>query len=50
MASDRDTLAGHEPRDDDGVTYCGWHVGDGVVVDGCGEVWPCATVKAVSGE
>jgi hypothetical protein len=30
----------HEPFDDDGVTYCGW---DGH--HGCGEVWPCSTVR-----
>jgi hypothetical protein len=32
--------ATHSPFDDDGVTYCGW---DGH--EGCGEVWPCATVR-----
>jgi NTP pyrophosphatase (non-canonical NTP hydrolase) len=31
----------HEPITDDGVTYCGW---DGH--RGCGEVWPCSTVRA----
>lgn len=31
----------HTPFTDDGVTYCGW---DGI--DGCGEVWPCSTVRA----
>ena len=31
----------HTPFPDDGVTYCGW---DGI--DGCGEVWPCSTVRA----
>ena len=31
----------HKPFDDDGVTYCGW---DGH--EGCGEVWPCSTVRA----
>ena len=36
----------HEPFTDDGVTYCGWHVGNGVVIDGCGEVWPCSTVSS----
>lgn len=30
----------HKPFTDDGVTYCGW---DGH--EGCGEVWPCATVR-----
>lgn len=32
----------HKPFDDDGVTYCGW---DGH--DGCGEVWPCSTIRAI---
>lgn len=36
----------HEPFPDDGVTYCGWHVGNGVVIDGCGEVWPCSTASS----
>lgn len=31
----------HKPFTDDGVTYCGW---DGN--DGCGESWPCSTVRA----
>jgi hypothetical protein len=31
----------HKPYDDEGVTYCGW---DGH--DGCGQVWPCDTVRA----
>lgn len=31
----------HKPYTDDGVEYCGW---DGH--DGCGEVWPCSTVRA----
>jgi hypothetical protein len=30
----------HKPFSDDGVLYCGW---DGH--DGCGEVWPCSTVR-----
>lgn len=34
----------HKPMDDDGVTYCGW-AGDGGVYGGCGEVWPCSTVR-----
>lgn len=39
----------HKPFPDDGVTYCGWHVGNGVVHEGCGEVWPCSTVRARQG-
>jgi hypothetical protein len=41
-----DGVAGnvHEPFTDDGVTYCGWSTGSRVV-DGCGEVWPCTTVR-----
>jgi hypothetical protein len=31
----------HKPFDDDGLTYCGW---DGH--EGCGEAWPCSTVRA----
>ena len=31
----------HKPFTDDGVTYCGW---DGH--EGCGEVWPCSTIRA----
>ena len=31
----------HQPFTDDGVTYCGW---DGH--EGCGEVWPCSTIRA----
>ena len=34
----------HTPVTDDGVTYCGW---DGI--DGCGEIWPCSTVRADNG-
>lgn len=34
----------HTPVNDDGVTYCGW---DGI--DGCGELWPCSTVRATGG-
>ncbi len=30
----------HEPFTDDGVTYCGWDRHQG-----CGEVWPCSTVR-----
>lgn len=33
--------AGHRPFTDDGVTYCGLD-GKG----GCGELWPCSTVRA----
>ena len=35
----------HKPFPDDGVTYCGWHSGNGVVHEGCGEVWPCSAVR-----
>lgn len=35
----------HKPFTDDGVTYCGW-AGDHGIHEGCGEVWPCATVRA----
>lgn len=31
----------HKPFTDDGVTYCGWDKHEG-----CGEVWPCSTVRA----
>lgn len=49
----RDALTGnwitprptHKPFTDDGVTYCGWATDRGVI-DGCGEVWPCSTVRA----
>jgi hypothetical protein len=34
----------HKPFTDDGVTYCGWATGH-EVIDGCGEVWPCAAVR-----
>ena len=34
----------HKPFTDDGVTYCGWDKHDG-----CGEVWPCSTVRANNG-
>lgn len=34
----------HKPFPDDGVTYCGWATGT-KIVDGCGEVWPCAHVR-----
>lgn len=33
----------HKPFPDDGVMYCGW---DGH--DGCGETWPCSTVRATT--
>lgn len=39
-----DACSTHLPFDDDGVTYCGI---DGR--DGCGELWPCATVRARNG-
>lgn len=35
----------HKPFPDDGVTYCGWATGR-EVIDGCGEAWPCSTVRA----
>jgi hypothetical protein len=35
----------HKPFTDDGATYCG-HAGDGGIWDGCGEAWPCSTVRA----
>jgi hypothetical protein len=41
----RPSTAVHKPYPDDGVTYCGWASEVGVV-DGCGEVWPCPTVRA----
>ena len=31
----------HKPFPDDGIMYCGW---DGH--EGCGEVWPCSTVRS----
>jgi hypothetical protein len=31
----------HKPFTDDGVTYCGWDLHEG-----CGEVWPCSTMRA----
>ena len=40
-------IAVHQRFPDDGVDYCGWHVGSGVVHDGCGEVWPCSTVRSL---
>jgi hypothetical protein len=30
----------HLPFTDDGVTYCGWDLHEG-----CGEVWPCTTIR-----
>lgn len=30
----------HSPFTDDGVTYCGWDRREG-----CGEQWPCSTVR-----
>lgn len=30
----------HRPYTDDGVTYCGWDQHEG-----CGELWPCSTVR-----
>ena len=32
----------HKPFDNEGVTYCRW---DLHVHEGCGEVWPCATIS-----
>jgi hypothetical protein len=34
----------HQPSDDDGVQYCGWD-GHG----GCGQLWPCSTIRALGG-
>ena len=34
----------HQPYPDDGALYCGW-TGDGASVGGCGEAWPCSTVR-----
>lgn len=31
----------HKPFTDDGITYCGWDKHEG-----CGELWPCSTVRA----
>lgn len=38
----------HKPFPDDGVLYCGWSSDRGVY-EGCGEVWPCATVRSREG-
>lgn len=35
----------HHPYTDDGVTYCGWDK-----IEGCGEVWPCSTVRRAAAE
>jgi hypothetical protein len=35
----------HKPFSDDGVLYCGWSSGRRIY-EGCGEMWPCATVRA----
>jgi hypothetical protein len=35
----------HKPFSDDGVLYCGWSSGRRIY-EGCGETWPCATVRA----
>ena len=40
----------HRPYPDDGVTYCGWNTGSAGVIDGCGELWPCTTVRALRAE
>ena len=37
----------HQPFDDDGVTYCGW-AGDNGLHGGCGELWPCSTVRGAT--
>jgi hypothetical protein len=34
------TRAVHTPHTDDGITYCGW---DGH--EGCGELWPCSSMR-----
>jgi len=39
----RVVLTLHTPQDDDGVTYCGWDQRGG-----CGEVWPCRTVRGIT--
>lgn len=36
---------GHAPYVDDGGTYCGWAT-DREVINGCGEAWPCSTVRS----
>lgn len=43
-----DHPADHKPFTDDGVTYCGWR-GDATVINGCGELWPCSTIRATTG-
>jgi hypothetical protein len=35
----------HKPFEEDGVKYCGWTSSDGIV-DGCGQEWPCSTVRS----
>lgn len=37
----------HAPYNDDGALYCGWS-GDAGTFGGCGEAWPCSTVRARS--
>lgn len=39
--------ADHQSYTDDGVTYCGWR-GDAKVFSGCGELWPCSTIRAAT--
>ena len=39
----------HKPYSDDGLTYCGWATGRGIV-EGCGLAWPCPTVRARAGD
>ncbi len=34
----------HKPFNEDGVVYCGWTSDDGII-EGCGQVWPCSTVR-----
>ena len=44
-AATRAGLSVHTPFTDDGVTYCGWFTGT-EIYEGCGELWPCSTVRA----
>lgn len=39
----RAVLDRHQPFNNDGVTYCGWDR-----IDGCGHVWPCPDVQAIT--
>lgn len=35
----------HKPYNDDGALYCGYWAGAHGIIDGCGQAWPCPTVK-----